>query len=90
MYSLFINNILIESSKDFDILQQKRYSKILELLKDGYQYADDKDNYHYNSNAVIELITADDTKELSILWSGNTVDDIYDAYNTNDINDTNY
>ena len=87
MYSLFINDVLIESSKDFDILLEQRYSKILELLEDGYQYADDKDNYHYNNNAEIELLKANDTKKLSIYWSGNTVDDIYDAYNTNDTND---
>jgi len=94
MYSLFINDVLIESSKDFDILLEQRYSKILELLKDGYQYAEDKDAYSYNRSSEIELLKANDTKKLSILWFGNTddindADDINDTNNINDMNDAN-
>lgn len=76
MYSLFINSVLIESSNDFDVLVRKRYSSILEFLKDGYKFVNDSDAKEYNNNSVIELSKDNDIKKLSILWSGNTVEDI--------------
>lgn len=103
MYSLFINSVLIESSNDFDVLVRKRYSSILEFLKDGYKFVNDSDAKEYNNNSVIELSKDNDIKKLSILWSGNTVEDITeenteekstentidkDVINENSINDT--
>lgn len=93
MYSLFINSVLIESSNDFDILVRKRYSSILEFLKDGYKFVNDSDAKEYNNNSVIELSKDDDIKKLSILWSGNTVENTTEENITenavnNTINDT--
>lgn len=89
MYSLFINSVLIESSNDFDVLVRKRYSSILEFLKDGYKFVNDSDAKEYNNNSVIELSKDDDIKKLSILWSGNTVENTTEEnINENTINDT--
>ena len=88
MYSLFINSVLIESSNDFDVLVRKRYSSILEFLKNGYKFVNDSDAKEYNNNSVIELSKNDDIKKLSILWSGNTVKDTEEKNTENVVNDT--